>query len=126
MQKNLALKTLFIIAVLLVFIYGIFGIPGSFNLAGFKQGLLQRIKLGLDLKGGAHLIFRVVVNEAVSEETDHVMEQLKDELQKAKIGFTEVSKPDPKNLPDKITVKGIGNQSASDFRTLVLEKFQDY
>ena len=126
MQKNLALKTLFIVAILLVFVYGIFGIPSSFNLTGLKQGLLQRIKLGLDLKGGAHLIFRVVVNEAVSEETDHVMESLRDELQKAKIGFTEVSKPDPKNQPERIIVKGIANQSSSDFRALVLQKFQDY
>lgn len=126
MQKNLALKTLFIIAVLLVFVYGIFGIPGSFSLDGLKDSLLKRIKLGLDLKGGAHLIFRVAVNEAVGAETDHVMESLKQELQKAKIGFTEVSKPDPLKQPDRIIVKGIATQSASDFRTLMVDKFQDY
>src|SRR5215471_2259834 len=80
MQKNLVVKALFIIGVLLIFVYGIFGIPNSFNLDGLKDSLLQRVHLGLDLKGGAHLILEVQVNEAVGGETDHAAELLKEQL----------------------------------------------
>src|SRR6516164_267768 len=46
MGKNLAGKTAFIVAVLVVFVYGIFGIPTG----GWKQAITNRIHLGLDLK----------------------------------------------------------------------------
>ena len=57
MGKNLKGKTAFIIAVLVIFIYGIFGIPSG----GLKQALTNRIHLGLDLQGGTHLVLQVHV-----------------------------------------------------------------
>ena len=45
MQKNLLVKTIFIIAVLLIFAYGIFGIPKSFTPQGLKEAMLQRGRL---------------------------------------------------------------------------------
>jgi len=52
MGKNLASRTGFIVVVLLIFTYGIFGIPHG----GLKQSIQNRINLGLDLKGGTHLV----------------------------------------------------------------------
>ncbi len=52
MQKKLLTKTLIIVGVLLVFLYGIFGIPKSASGDGLKQAILSNIHLGLDLKGG--------------------------------------------------------------------------
>ena len=49
-------KTLLIIAVLLVFVFGIFGIPKGIGLSAWKTALTDRIHLGLDLKGGIHLV----------------------------------------------------------------------
>ena len=66
MGKNLARKTGFIIAVLVIFIYGIFGIPHG----GLKQSLANRINLGLDLKGGTHMVLKVHTREAVNSTTD--------------------------------------------------------
>jgi preprotein translocase subunit SecD len=126
MQKNLLSKTALIIAVLLVFVYGIFGIPGSLSGDGLKQAVLDRIHLGLDLKGGTHLILEVMVNEAVSAETDHAVEQLKDQLQKAKVTFSDVSKPDPQNQPEKIEVKGLSIDAASQLRGIVSDQLRDY
>ncbi len=55
MGKNLATRAIFIVAVLLFFTYGIFGIPHG----GLVQSLKNRINLGLDLKGGTHLVLQV-------------------------------------------------------------------
>ena len=66
MGKNLAGRTGFIFAVLVIFAYGIIGIPHG----GFKQSLTDRIHLGLDLKGGTHLVLKVHAAEAVNSATD--------------------------------------------------------
>jgi preprotein translocase subunit SecD len=125
MQKNLLIKSLIIFAVLLVFLYGIFGIPSSFTGEGLKQAVLERIHLGLDLRGGTHLILQVMVNEAVNAQTDSVVENLKSELQKEKIPFTDISKPDP-NHPERILIQGLPPDAAPQLGPLVNERFQEY
>lgn len=125
MQKNLLIKTLIIIGVLLVFLYGIFGIPSSFTGDGLKQALLNRIHLGLDLKGGMHLILQVMTNEAVSTQTDSVVENLKNELQKEHIAFTDISKPDPDH-PERVVIQGVSPDAAPQLRTIVNDRFTEY
>src|SRR5215471_17690827 len=97
MQKNLLIKSVIIVAVLLVFLGGIFGIPSSWNREGLKQAVQDRIHLGLDLKGGTHLILQVMVNEAVNADTDRAIERLKESLRNRKINYADISKPDPAN-----------------------------
>jgi preprotein translocase subunit SecD len=125
MQKKLLAKTVIIIAVLLIFLGGIFGIPSSWTWAGFKQSALDRVHLGLDLKGGAHVILQVVVNEAVSAQSDHAIEILKEELGKARIPFTDIAKPD-ENQPERIVIQGTPLNSASELRPLVAAQLRDY
>jgi preprotein translocase subunit SecD len=125
MQKNLLIKLVIIVGVLLVFLYGIFGIPSSLSGDGLKEAVLKHIHLGLDLKGGTHLILQVQVNEAVSAETDRVIETLKDELNKAHITYTDISKPDP-NKPEQIVIKGVPLDSSSGVRTIVGDKLAEY
>ncbi len=62
MQTNHRGKIIAIFAVLLVFLYGIFGIPHG----SLKQTLTDRIHLGLDLRGGTHLVLQVHTNEAIT------------------------------------------------------------
>ena len=57
--------------------------------------MTDRIHLGLDLKGGTHLILQVQVNDAVKADADRAIERLKDELRTRKINYTDVSQPDP-------------------------------
>ncbi len=40
----------------------------------------ERIHLGLDLKGGTHLILQVQVNDAINADSDRAVERLKDDL----------------------------------------------
>jgi len=126
MQKNLLTKTAVIVAVLLIFLYGIFGLPKSLSMDGLKQALLERIHLGLDLKGGTHLILEVQVNDAVNSTTDHAVELLKDEFQKAGIAFADISKPDPKNQPERVVIKGAALDAASKIRGIVSDRLPDF
>ena len=98
MGKNLATRTGFIVAVLLIFIYGIFGIPHG----GLKQSIENRINLGLDLKGGTHLVLQVHVAEAVNSSTDRDVQALNAAL--AATGAT-ATKMDPAH-PETITISG--------------------
>ncbi|MGH9555840.1 MAG: protein translocase subunit SecD, partial [Terriglobales bacterium] len=101
MKKNLIAKTGFIVAVLLVFLYGMIGIPKSWNKGGILASIQQRIKLGLDLRGGTHLILQVVVNDAVRAESERVVERLKDERPKAKVNYREITIPKPAEEPQR-------------------------
>jgi preprotein translocase subunit SecD len=125
MQKNLLVKTGLIVAILLVFLYGMLGIPKSLGKEGLKQALLDRIHLGLDLKGGTHLILEVQVSDAINGETDRAIENLRQELVKAKISYVDISKPDPKQ-PEKIVVKGVPLDATSQIRNIVSDRLQDY
>ena len=66
MQKNINGRIIAIVALLLIFLYGIFGIPHG----SLKQTLTDRIHLGLDLRGGTHLVLQVKTAEAVAATSD--------------------------------------------------------
>ncbi len=125
-NKNLLTKTILIIAVLIVFLFGIIGIPSSFTAKGLVAAIQQRIHLGLDLKGGTHLILQVQVNDAVNADTDRTVERLKDDLKKANVAYGEISKPDPAQHPELVVIKGVPPESSSDLRRIVGDKFPEY
>ena len=118
MSQSLKGRTAFIVALLVVFCYGIVGIPHGLGPAALKQALADRIKLGLDLKGGTHLVLQVHVQDAVVSATDRDVERLQDDLQKAAITGVTVGKLDPAH-PETITVKGVPAAKVSDARTLM-------
>src|SRR6266581_9645148 len=119
MNKNLGWKLVVIVGALLVFVYGIFGVPSGASGSALLASLQNRIHLGLDLKGGTHLILQVQVNDAVNAESDHVVERLKDSLGKRKINYIDITKPDPINHPDQIVIKGVPPEATSDLRSIV-------
>jgi preprotein translocase subunit SecD len=118
MNQNLKGKTIAIVAVLVVFFYGIFGIPHGVTPAALKQALTERINLGLDLKGGTHLILQVHVEEAVGDTTDRDVQRLQDDLTKAGVMGASVHKLDPAH-PEAITIGSIPAAKASDVRSVL-------
>src|ERR1700685_934603 len=126
MTKNLLYKTIGIIAILLVFVFGIFGIPQSFSGQGLLDAMTKRIQLGLDLKGGTHLILQVQVNDAVKIDSDNAIEVLKEQLNKRKIAFSDISQPDPQNNPDKVVLKGVPSEGRKDLLDIVSERLSEY
>jgi len=112
MKKNLRNKIALIIAVFLICLYGIFGIPSGISGKALLSAISSRIHMGLDLQGGAHLILQVQVSEAVNAETDNTVQEIQQDLKKANLTFSQVFKPDP-NKPDAIRIEGT-NQAQSD------------
>jgi len=70
MAKNLRWRVLAIAAVVVLGIWMIYPVD-------------QKVKLGLDLKGGVHLVLRVQTDDALRVETETAMERLRSELAKA-------------------------------------------
>jgi preprotein translocase subunit SecD len=126
MNKNLLWKLALIVGILLVFLFGIFGIPQSFSGQGLLSAMTNRIHLGLDLRGGTHLILQVQVNDAVNIDSDNAMETLKEQLNKRKIAFADISKPDPQNAPDKVVLKGVSPDGRKDLLDIVSERLPEY
>jgi len=122
MKKNLKGRIALIVAVLVVFIYGIFGVPSGFNGKGLLDGVTKRIHLGLDLRGGAHLILQVVVSEAVSAETDSALARIQQDLKAANLTYSQVIKPDPAK-PQIVRIEGTAPGKANDVRSLLDSKF---
>jgi preprotein translocase subunit SecD len=117
MGKNLAGKTATIIAVLVIFCYGIFFGLNAPKVGSLKSLILNNIQLGLDLKGGTHLVLEVHVAEAVGSETDRDVARIEDAFQKAGINAT-VGKTDPAR-PQTIIVSGIPAAKLSDARSIL-------
>jgi preprotein translocase subunit SecD len=125
MTKNLGWKLIAIIGTLLVFLFGIFGAPNNWS-QGALAAMTNRIHLGLDLKGGTHLILQVQVNDAVRADAERAIERLKEDLRTRKINYAEISQPDSVNAPDKIVVKGVPPESSSDFKSIVSDRLPEY
>ncbi|MGA6980663.1 MAG: protein translocase subunit SecD [Candidatus Sulfotelmatobacter sp.] len=126
MNKNLLWKLVIIFAALLVCVYGIFGIPQSFSGNGLLTAMTNRIHLGLDLRGGTHLILQVQVNDAINVDAQNAIETLKEQLNKRKVAFSDISQPDAQNNPDKIVLKGVPPEARKDLLDITNENLSEY
>src|SRR5437868_6400490 len=128
MQKNLKTKALVIVAVILLCIYGIIGLPKS--AADLKANVAKNIRLGLDLRGGSHLVLQVQVQDAVKAEALQTIERLKEELRKANIDFASIESNEPNSIETadtiQITIKGIPADKSSAFRSIVSDRFSTW
>jgi preprotein translocase subunit SecD len=128
MNKNLGIKTAVIIITLLVFVWGIFlGTDPAkswqaYKANGLRAAIQQNIHLGLDLRGGTHLILQVMVDEAVNAETDRIAESLRTNLQGRKLNAT-VTKSD---RPDQILVKNVSPDQLSEVRSVLSDQYAEY
>uniref|UniRef100_E6PYN9 Protein-export membrane protein SecD n=1 Tax=mine drainage metagenome TaxID=410659 RepID=E6PYN9_9ZZZZ len=122
MKKNLNGKIAIILGTLLVFLYGIFGIPKGISGAALVAAMTQRIHLGLDLRGGAHLILQVVVKDAINAETDNAVARIEQDLTTSHLTYTQVLKPNP-NTPQMIVVQGVDPAHSSDVRNQLSDRF---
>ena len=126
MNKNLSWKLVVILGLLIFFLFGIFGIPKDWSGRGMLASITDRIHLGLDLRGGTHLILQVQVNDAVNVDSDNAIARLKEDLRTHKISYAEITKPDPVNHPEMIVVKGVPPDQASDFKNIIADRLPDY
>src|SRR5581483_8988394 len=128
MKQNLTARSVVIVVVILVCVFGIIGLPKS--MADLKKNWGDNIRLGLDLRGGSRLVLQVQVQEAVKAEADIVIDRLKEDLNKQNITWTDIDRNDPQRVEDadsiQITLKGVPVSQTSAFRDLINGSYPDW
>jgi preprotein translocase subunit SecD len=109
MAKNLRWKTLTIVAVLGLSIFAFF--PPQ-----------EKVKLGLDLKGGVHLVLRVQTDDALRLETQTTADRLGEQLKTATIAVGAITVNDPTSF----TVSGVTPDQDGAFRGALTEVETNY
>jgi preprotein translocase subunit SecD len=126
MNKTVGWKLAVIVGILVLFVFGILGIPKDWSGKGLVASVTDRIHLGLDLRGGTHLILQVQVNDAVNVDSDNAIARLKEDMRARKINYADIIKPDPANRPDLIVVKGVPPEQTSDFKSIISDRLPEY
>jgi preprotein translocase subunit SecD len=102
MSKSLRWKWIFINAIVLICLFAITGLPASWQ--GLIANLNQNIRLGLDLKGGSHLVLQVQVQDAFKVEADQLIEKLKASFDRQGIGVESIHRSDPATVETADTI----------------------
>src|SRR5579863_8199089 len=126
MNRTLLWKLGVILGTLFVFLFGIFGVPKSFSGQGLLASVGDHIHLGLDLRGGTHLILQVQVNDAVNVDAQNAIEVLKQQMRTRKVDYADIIQPDQQNNPDHITIKGVQPAGRTDLLSIVQERLPEY
>lgn len=125
MKRHLRFKFFLIVAVILICVYGIIGVPTS--KAQLASNWRNSIHLGLDLRGGTYLVVQVQQQDAFNSQAGTVADSLKEALKKANVQYSDVEVDDAKTLDQAtkvaIVVKGVPTTQAGTFRGIVSEQF---
>jgi preprotein translocase subunit SecD len=109
MSKSLGWKVILIIAVIV------------FSVAMFYP-LEEKINLGLDLKGGMHLVFEVDTNKAIQKQTDNNVQRLKSRLNEFSIKYEKVAR----RGIDKIDITGTLYDDERSLRDVFEDEFSEW
>ena len=102
MTKNIRVRLAIIVGVVAAAIWGFYPFE-------------EKVKLGLDLKGGVHLVLRVNTDDALKLETDLTSERLRDALDKASVAYTTLETADAQTF----RIEGVKDEGA--FRTVLAD-----
>ena len=121
MNSQLKWKFIFILIVILVCIFGLIGIPFPTSFGQVRQNLSDRIHLGLDLRGGSHLVLQVQVDEAIGQRTDQAYDALQKALHDKNInpGMSRVDN-------SHILVSNLSPADSGTFHDIVTNQFTDW
>jgi preprotein translocase subunit SecD len=118
-MQNLRWKIITIVSVFVVFfalgVYPIIAARYGVHSPGWLMD--KQLKLGLDLKGGVHLVLRVQTDDALRLETDTEMERLREELQSKNITFAKIDTISP----TQFRVEGVPPTMDANFRQAATE-----
>jgi preprotein translocase subunit SecD len=110
-------------------VFFIFGAVGIYPIAAQRYHLPapgwlmdKQLKLGLDLKGGVHLVLRVQTDDALRSETQTEMERMREELTNRKIPFTNIVLVSP----TQFRIEGVPPDQDAAFRAAANETVTNY
>jgi preprotein translocase subunit SecD len=127
METKLRWRVMVIALAIIVCILGIIGFPK--NVKELESNVRDHIQLGLDLKGGTHLVLQVQVEDAVNITADQARERLRDEFKAKNLPYADVQKADTTDTQPpihRILIKGIPQEKAPDLQALVSAEFSDW
>jgi len=122
-SKNIGWRSAIVLFVLLVsFIYLTPSLTSDFP--GWWSDVLpaEKIRLGLDLQGGMHLVLEVEASKAVETHLERIVEELKRDLRKSKIRYVELKRYDN----DRIALTLMRPDDADVFRKMVEADYPDF
>src|ERR1700735_2812957 len=122
MNSQIKWKFVLIGLVILACIFGLIGFPPPTSVTGIKQAFADRIKLGLDLKGGSHLVLQVQVDEAIGQRGDQAVDQLTKQLREKNVTVGDIRRLDDTH----IQVDNVEPATSSAFRDIVTNQFADW
>src|ERR1700731_3004943 len=123
MNPQLRWKFILILIVIFICLFGLIGMPQfPTSWAPVKQNLSDRIKLGLDLKGGSHLVLQVQVDEAIGQRCDQAVDQITKQVHEKNIAVGEIRRVDDTH----ILVRNVDSNASGTFRDLVSGQFADW
>ena len=123
MNPQLRWKFILILIVIFICLYGLVGLPQfPTSLAQVKQNLQDRIKLGLDLKGGSHLVLQVQVDEAIGQRCDQAIDQVTKQVHEKNIIVGDIRRVDDTH----IEVDNVDPSSSAAFHDLINNQFPDW
>jgi preprotein translocase subunit SecD len=113
MNKNIRWKLITSITVFVIFFaVGVYPILAQRYHMPLPSWLAaKQLKLGLDLKGGVHLVLRVQTDEALKIHTTTTSEQLREALKTASIAVTSITVPSPTTF----RVEGVPTEKDANF-----------
>jgi preprotein translocase subunit SecD len=117
--KNLRWKTITILAVVIIFsAVGVYPILAQrFGLPAPSWLMAKQLQLGLDLKGGVHLVMRVNRDDALRISTETAGEQLREALQTAGVPVGTINVTSPTTF----RVEGVPQDRDAEFRRIAEE-----
>jgi preprotein translocase subunit SecD len=123
MNSQIRWKFILILIVILICLYGLLGLPTfPTSLTQLKANLADRIKLGLDLKGGSHLVLQVQVDEAIGQRCDQAVDQLTRQVHEKNIIVGDIRRVDDTH----IEVDNVDTNTSGAFRDLIGTQFTDW
>ncbi|MFQ6082825.1 MAG: protein translocase subunit SecD [Candidatus Aminicenantia bacterium] len=82
----------------------------------------EKIKLGLDLKGGIHLVLQVITDDAIKIETDQEIARLQEIFKEKKLDFSSVRK----EKIGRVSVEGINPDQEGKIKEVLDDYFGDW
>ncbi len=130
MKKNLLNRFIVIAVVALAGLWVVFGprhrpALADFTPAGINNTLRQNIRLGLDLKGGAHLLMRVEVPEYLKRMTENVATGMQAAAQEGGLPVKDV-RPEVSGDSYRIVLEGGEGADAAKLRDELPKKVNDF
>lgn len=74
----------------------------------------RAISLGLDLKGGSHLLLQADIDDVIRQRSEDIVQQVRKDLREEKIGYQKIAA-----LPDGISLSFTSESDLSEARTLI-------